>query len=545
MTGTNKKNFDMKRLLSSILAIVMVAAVILGCVGMLAGCAPANNGKNENNENKDKLYENLSAPEYFQALTLNELDGAVDAIASTYGAYGDLTNNYGGKAEISLQVGELILDQLEGTLSQMTGTTMDLSFLANVDLAADIDVTNELTQLKLGLGLSDTQIITLCLLLSKDTLWAGVPDLSETFVELSLGDAAIEMPATITDVMELLPNEDKLSELLNRYLALALKEIDNVERTQTTLELDGLKQNVTQLTTKIYHTDFLDAAKAVLTAVKADQDVKKIIDDFSAYYNKTMADAYAEFDAELSLQWENVDMYAEFTDAVDSALESINKEEIDTENPVTLITYIDADHNIVGNVLTVPESENDALTYYTVTEGNAFKTLVDVKDIGLKVNGAGTTVNGVIDGKYTVSVMDTTFLTVELAKFDTTKKDAVSGTIRLEPSADMLDRVLGGNHMLSMADVALELKLDITEDNSNIEINLVNNDALVVGIALKLGEKTPGALQKPANTVDAMDMEALMGWVSSLDLAGVFANLRTAGVPETLVAAIEMIVPAA
>ena len=58
---------------------------------------------------------------------------------------------------------------------------------------------------------------------------------------------------------------------------IVLPELDNVEQTTTTLEVNGVKQECTQLTLKIYEADALAIAKAVLTAAKDDADLKKII----------------------------------------------------------------------------------------------------------------------------------------------------------------------------------------------------------------------------------------------------------------------------
>jgi len=561
-----------KKLFSAIFAVVMVAALLLGCVA----CAPAdkggnvnagNTGNNEDNKNK---YEGMTDAEYAQALTLNELEGVVDALVTGVGAYAGLSGtamgDFGGTANLELMAGDMIIDMLEQTLTQSTNMAMDLAFLSSIGLDMQIDSTADLAQLQVALGLSDTEIVALSLLLSQDTVWVGAPELNESFLEVNFADMGIvanaAMPAWMSELGSFIPSEEKLAEILNRYLALALKEIDKVERTQTTLELDGLKQDATELTIKIYEQDTLDAAKAVLTAAKTDADIKKIVEDFGTFYNDMMTEMNAEYD----MTWEDIDAYAEFTKAVDAALRDIPAE-AETETYIGLTLYVDANHNVIGMSLTMPEETEEVVTYYTVTEGNNFKCIAEMPD-DTKLTGVGTTNNGVITGNYDISVEDTPVIKFELVDFDATKADAISGTVRLDLGL-MLETIFMASKvgpmdntvaiaptaetqasndiftMLGVEDILLELKLDITNEKADVEAKLIGDDAMIVGIALKLAEKAPAAIQKPTNTTPLTGQQSVVDLLTGMDFTSVFENLRDAGVPETLVNALAAIIPAA
>ena len=184
-------------------------------------------------------------------------------------------------------------------------------------------------------------------------------------------------------------------------------------------------------------------------------------------------------------------------------------------------------------------------TAYTVTDGNNFASIFEIESAGIKITGKGTTNKGVITGTYTISAQGMTFGTIELKNFDTTDKDALSGTVILKPSADLMDAIFDGAiPYLNIEDIALELDLDIADGKFDVEAKLIGDDAMVIGIALKLAEKSPGLIQKPTNTVDVTDYTAFMTWVSSIDFNKVINNLGKAGVPEALLGALQGLVPA-
>ncbi len=545
MTGTFKK------VITTILAIVMVMALLLSCVA----CKPSEQGGNNNagnNENNDGIqYEKLSDEEYLQAMAQKELDGVANLLATGVGAYANMAGasigNYGATAELKLMLGDLIIDMIENTMLQSTDMTMDFSFLSNIGLGMEIDSTADMKQLSVALGLSDTEIVKLLLLMNDESVWLGAPDLSQEFLKVNFADLGVAVntatPAWMEGMMTAIPSEEKLAEILQRYVALALNEIDKVERSAETLTLDGLSQDVTKLSAKIYEEDALDAVKAILTAAKTDADIKKIVEDFGKFYNDMMEEAYA--DPNIDMVWEDVDAYAEFTKAIDEALQDLPTEPEDTENPIALNLYVDAKYNVVGFDLTLPEEETPIMTTRTVTDGDAFKTSIEVAGGQLKITGSGTTKDGIVTGTYAITAEDMPFVNVELKDFDATDKDALSGTITLKPTEDAITAIFGGPSPLPIKDIALEIKLDTTKDKANYEIKLIGDGSMVLGLALKAATKAPAALQAPTNTVDPTDNEALAVWVSGINFDGVLDNLTEAGVPEILVTALEGMLGAA
>jgi hypothetical protein len=345
-------------------------------------------------------------------------------------------------------------------------------------------------------------------------------------------------PSVMGMLPNIIPDEKTTATILNRYLELALKEIDNVERTTETMTLDGLSQEATKLTVKIYEQDALDAAKAILKAAKTDTDIKKVVEDFGDFYNDMMAEMNAEYD----IDYEDVDAYAEFTKLIDEALNQLPAEAEDTENAISLTLYVDDNHNVIGFNLTLPDQAEAIVNFYFVTEGNNFKTVVEMAEV-MKVTGSGTINNGKIDGTFAFTADGITGLTIELKNFDTNNKDAVSGTMIIKPTKDLLSQ-MDGIDELPFDDIGLQLDLDITADKYDVTLKLIGDDAMVVGLALKLATKTPGNIKAPNNAVDVTDQQAFMNWVAGIDFDEIIDNLEDAGVPDSLLTALESLVPA-
>ncbi len=537
-----KKNAFMK-LFKSAISLFMVMALLFVFAGCSSSGGKDDGGENAGNNATTPNYDNLTPSEYFAALELNNAGGLVDALTSVYGALSQSSNtaNYGTEMDISLQVGDLVQDMLEESFYAETGTRVDFSFLSKVNLEMDLNVKDQLQKLDMGLGLGSSRILTISTImdLSDFTTWVGIPELSNKFAEMSLselgqmGGFAPNMATmqSSTALVEALPEAQQLNTLIKRYVSVALESLKNVERKDITLELDGLKQNCTVLEVKIYEQDALNMVKAVLNTAKTDADLKTIIEKMSTSINELMEDTYGQYGG----SWTEIDLYEAFVDLIGEALEVLEMEgaDLDTEEYIELTTYIDSAHNIIGRKLAF---DGDEMHYYTVTEGNAFTFEAEIGDVS--VTGSGTDKSGVVDGTYTLNVEGSDMLNLKVKGWSATA-DSVKGSLILEPSAQMINEAVGSASALPFTDIALELKIDSDNSKSSFEINLLSNDALVVGIAMGAKSSSGTSIQKPSQTVDVTDPYQLQAWAESMDFDKLIQNLRKAGVPSQLLDMLE------
>ena len=199
------KEFSWKKLLRTILSIALVATMILGCVTMLAGCNQEGAKGNDDKENSGggnkvnkEQYENLSDEEYMRKLFLNNAKEVVDALTSAYGEMGNIdanaAMNIGGNLEMSIQVGDYIIDMLEESYSSSMGSSMDFSFLSKVGLNMDYGFNGDMMKGDLALMLSNKKIATISMIMNMadSVAWMAIPELNDTYIELDMGDLGMD-----------------------------------------------------------------------------------------------------------------------------------------------------------------------------------------------------------------------------------------------------------------------------------------------------------------------------------------------------------------
>lgn len=514
------------KLFKTIVSLVMVLSLLVGCSLMFVGC----NKTEEDNDDKDNAaqYEGLEKEEYLQKLASNNLGDLVDGLGEAYGAIlggaGSSTtpDKAGAKLNMTLTVGDTAMDLLEQAIFDGEAP-VDISFLKEINLDMDVGMNGQMEAIQLALGLKGQHIITANLLMNMadSVIYAALPDLNDQWIKLEAGSTdmpnvitgGMSSPAMLAELADALPSAETLTTVLNRYLNIALKELDNVEQSNTKLELYGLEQECTALTLKVYEADALALVKAVLNEAKDDADLKKIIEDAA----KGIEDLAGE---DIGADGAYIDFKEAITDML-ADLEEIT--ETDTENPIQLDTYVDKNHNIIGMKLNMDSQGEryDVMYFYSLTEGDktAFEFAIpsDVDDTDdFKISGTGTKKDGKISGTYTVNVEDMEMLDVKLEDLS-----AETGTITLTPSADLFPA--------EFTDMLGELALQIKQSGDEGELNILGGSEVLLGIAIKATESDGPALSEPSDAVDGTDSSAMEKWAEKLVLDKVMENLEKAG----------------
>ncbi len=511
----------------------MVAALAFGCVAMLAGCRSTDNDKDSNDKDNAAQYEGLEKEEYLQKLAENNLGTVIDSVGDVYGeilgGLGDksvVDQTGGAKVNMTLTVGDPLMELLEQAIFGGEAP-VDISFLREINLDMDIGMNGQMQAIQMALGLKGQHIITANLLMNMadSVMHIGLPELNDQWLKFDAGETvpgaitgSASSTAMLAELAKALPDAETLTKLLDRYLALVLAELDNVDQSTETLERQGLEQKCTVLTLKIYEKDAMDIAKAVLKAAKDDAELKKIIEDFA----KAAAEmAGQDIGAE--------DAYTDFKEAITELLADLEEEtEYDTESFIQLNTYVDKNHNVIGMKLSMPGyGDRGMVYYYNISEGDKFAVEFVVpsdyrEEDDFKFSGTGTKKDGKTNGTYTVSVEGMEVLTVKVESLD-----EESGIITLTPDKDIISNLIGGE--LEILD-NLSLQIKLSEDG--IELHVSGNNKKLLGIALKAAESNGPALSEPSNAVDATDSSAMEKWAEKLVLDKVMDNLSKVGADE-------------
>lgn len=524
---------ELKKLLRTILSVVMVATLILGSVSMLAGCQSTDNTQNPDNDNNHALdYVGLEKEEYLQKLGENNLGDAIDSVGEVYGeilaALGDssaATQTGGAKVNMTLTMGDTALDLFEQAIFGGE-SPVDISFLKEINLDLDVGMDGQKQAIQLALGLKGQHIITANLLMNMadSVMHIGLPELNDQWLKIESGEnvpnvitGGMSSTAMLAELADALPDAETLTKVLDRYLALILAGLKNVDQTTTTLEVGGVKQECTVLTLKLYEEDALNIVKSVLNTAKDDTDLKKIIENFANGVEEMVGEDVGADEA-----------YADFKEGVEDLLADLEEEtEFDTESPLVIETYVDKNHNVIGMKVNEPSSQGSKrgmVYFYSLTEGDktAFEFVVpsDVDDTDdFKISGTGTKTGGKASGTYTVTMQGMDMVTVKIA--DLTEE---TGTITLAPNMDMFPG--------EVEDMLGELALEIKVSADGIALNILGDNEQLLGIALKAVDSDGPSLDAPSNAVDVTDSSAMEKWTEKLVMDKLMENLEKAGAYE-------------
>lgn len=479
-----------------------------------------------------------------------EGDALTQAASVFTDAYGDLRASFdpasqdGGSVEMHLLLGDEVQSLLGAALAS-GGLNMDMSWLSDVMVSMMAATEGDVEQLDLGVGLGSTKLATLRILVdyAKSTVYMGVPELSSTFMEavipegenaMSMADILAVSQEKLSQIQEALPTEEEVQALLVKYIGVALTEITKVDKKLTNITVNGVTQEVTELTTTISEKDLLEIGEKILTFVKDDSVAMGILEKLAALN----ADA----------GYQEGEITEELKRGIDSTLEDIQelKDEASETNYIVLTTYVDARDNVVGRCVTVYSDDIEpveVLNYKQATAGEAFALEALIGQNALKIQGSGTVSGNLKSGTYTVEAGGQKLLDLKITDLDTQKLDAgtLSGTFLLTPNAALVEELIYGIGIPAylLEDVAVELKLDSTETTGNLEIRLLSGTRTMLGLTLDSAVEDM-SISLPTSTinVEASEEEG-MEWIAGMDFDSVISKMKSAGVPEELTGYLE------
>ncbi|MBE6940997.1 MAG: hypothetical protein E7455_01740 [Ruminococcaceae bacterium] len=522
----------MKKLLRTVLSVVMVATLILGSVSMLAGCQPTDTQNPDSDNNHALDYVGLEKEEYLQKLGENNLGDAIDSVGEVYGELlaglgnsSAASQSGGAKVNMTITVGDTALDLFEQLIFGGEAP-VDISFLKEISLDMDLGMDGQKQAIQMALGLKGQHIITANLLMNMadSVMHIGLPELNDQWLKIATGEnvpnvitGGMSSTAMLAELADALPDAETLTKVLDRYLAIVLDGLKNVDQSTTTLSVGGVSQECTVLTLKLNEEDAMNIVKSVLTKAKDDTDLKKIIEDFAKAVEEMAGEDIGADEA-----------YVDFKEGIEDLLAELEAEtEFDTESFIQVDTYVDKNHNVIGMKMygmSEQDSERGMMYFYSLTEGNktAFEFAIpsDVDDTDdFKISGTGTKTGGKTSGTYTVSMQDMDMVTIKIADLN-----EEAGTITLAPNMDLFP----GEVADMLGDLALEIKLSA----DGIALNILGDSEVLLGIALKAVDSNGPSLDAPSNAVDITDSSALERWTEQLVMDKVMDNLEKAGAYE-------------
>ncbi len=456
-----------------------------------------------------------SAQEQFHYVEGWNTASMANSISSAYGNMLAMldTQFIGKEAEVKLTVNEEIMT----LLSQLA--EIDLQWLNEMSLNMKLSSDMSAMQMLMSLSLGQTMILDADIGMdySEGKFWAGIPALTSTYLGIESDEMQMSMEQMdafreeLLGLMELLPDEQTLNKILNRYLDVVVSSIKNVESSAVTLSVGSVAQKCTALKVTLDAQTLNGIVVAVLETAQNDEELISIVGQIVEAYAPGAGDMFA----------------SGWSLAIQGLLDEFSSDQsTETVEPLIWIDYVDDNNQVIGREFVLPQAE-DAVHYWTVRKGEQFA--YEAQMDGLVITGNGTDSMGRINGEYVISVEGMDIFSVEIIDLDSILWDRgeICGTVRIRLTKDAMALIAGDSLPV---DIALDVRIDTASAVNEICADFVLAEEVLVSVSVEIKDMEPFDILSPDNTIPADD-ETIEAWVSGFDLEKLRDNLLKAGLP--------------
>ena len=472
--------------------------------------------------------------EYLYGGVLDDLTGALTADP-------DAAGDFRLDSTFNIHLNPMIT----GSLESQAG--MDMDWLNDLTLTYTAQKKGELAQALTGIGIGDTTQLTMdAIAKGQEMVWLGLPGLNKNYLEIDIEQLMAEggmtvMASSSQYILELLPDNETLAESLEGYTGIVLSYLEDAESSTETVKCNGLKQELTVLRVKITEKQLAQMCKELLQYAAKDKSVKIFLNNYTDYTRKQYQD-FGFTQEEINQYFP--DMYTEFQSELDGILEELDDTIANAQkgNYLYIYNYVDV-ADVVGMKLEVHSVDEETMevSFLTVWEDDEFAFQGDFED--LQITGEGVREKGIVEGEYIVEVEGEEVLILEVQDYDqeAAEDGKLIGTFTLRPAPGIANMAGSdsGSAASALTMMALELKLDCSEEKASGSFGLsaASNDIVSVDFVITTAEA--GKIKVPSDTVifDG-DQQALMDWVQDMDFDSLLDALEDAGMPGELVDAL-------
>lgn len=419
------------------------------------------------------------------------------------------------------------------------GPRLDLDWLHSIVLQTNVDESELLTQTELAVGLNDTRIISLQVIgdVANNIGYLRVPEMSDTYLRTGLGSVDVyslfQTPtvdaAALQALMDKLPDADEMTRIANKYLSLFFSQPDTVKRTTETVTIEGISQTMTVLTVTMDATQFRDACIAVLEAAQEDMQLKQIVGVFleciqQMYGQDSAAAVYA-----------GIPTAEEVWKQIPATIAQYKNMPTSTQPALTYRVYVDSQNNVYGRSFAAPK-DNESWSFLCL--GNANHFAVEFRQDNayekLTVTGSGnletSSFRMCIDGQ-PVACVDV--LSLDMAAM---QQGELMGTFRIYPSEEFWNEMKTGLQGSPIAELWGDTmpEIQLVYSSACMEMTLQAGQKMIARVTTELKEKEAEQVSIPTDAMDANDPR----FDATVDLEGVWENLRAAGMPQEYVDAL-------
>jgi hypothetical protein len=318
-----------------------------------------------------------------------------------------------------------------------------------------------------------------------------------------------------------------------------MENVEEVAKEKATLEVGDISVDCTLIRIELSNKDVQKIVKAILTEMKKDKDIEKMI--------LNMYEALAKYGDDEELNGEK--MYEEFQKSLDDAMENLDDIQIKS---FVIENYVDKTGEIVGRNITIKqEDETVTIKYADVAKGDdkAFECTVNAGDKSFGVTGSGKEKSGKFDGEFVVSVDKKKYVNLVVEGYDVkaAEEGNLIGTFTIKPGKDadlteLMENIAGEFSdspvaaLISAINPSLKLDLDVTMEKHKVELSLLDGGSELITISMSGELNSAKNIDFPKDYIELStdktpDESVIVDYVKSLDLDKVIDALERANVP--------------
>ena len=360
----------------------------------------------------------------------------------------------------------------------------DSTWLTELNLQLMAGEKDGVGKAQLSLLFEEVSIVSLDVIQNEEAVWIGFPELNERYLEIS--------PKDLGYMENSLKTGKEMAELMRPYGTILFDSIHRVTKKDTSLKIDGVCQDVLQLTATIRPEDVRQAVLEMAERLKEDKAVRDVLNDLA------QDDVHAQVVSQLK------DLAAK----ADLAFQ--------------LILYLDKYNKPIG--FEVVDGNGKSLLYYAkATDDGEFASRLTCHDIVL--TGSGTTSGGKDTGLYRLTADGKTVLTYQTKDF-CLKENGFSGSLFFP-----LDGILSESSGLPNTQMGLELSQKTENGAQVLSFGFVVEKKTLFGVIFSAERIKDFKANIPESIIPVEETQKVEKWLESLDWSSISRKLTDAGVP--------------
>ena len=471
--------------------------------------------------------------EYYRWVEGRAAEEAASNVATVYNDYlreslkrYDMSVNMEAKIELE----EAGMDML--SLAGMSG--VDMSWFESATVAGNVSVKDNM--ISFSMGEADILSMAGILDLAEEYAYIQLPDLSDMYMSADDVDGAeemIEVFEALKVLYEIAPDEKLVEDLLNKYTALALGCVDDVELSDGSIRAEGVTQDCVELEVTIDEKNMADMMETVLTALAEDEEVKEWFVESET--------AMQESDLDVNMDMDPEELYEEWQDLVEEAADEADSI-ADYDMEIVMVVYVDSKGNICGRTL---EYEGLTVEMIMAHDGSDFgyNLAIEAGGESVALTGKGKDNGGKLTGEFAVEYNGMALVEIAVEKLDTNKlaKGQLSGTFTVVPSSALVRALDMSDYSSVIGEMSVVIEAESDANSMKLVCSVLQDEEKWGTVTLTASKDSGEKVKVPSdkNVIEVEDADDFEEWYETVDWDAYIKKLEKAGVPSEVIDAIE------